>query len=114
MCPCLAWDKVGSRVARWYIFRPKIVIWINFGGPCNGRCYYILLVYGLLIHFMTIWYVLWQIGVFSPCWYIVPRKIWQPWFFRENKFCRFVLPCLLQSVDAVASLSPSEAVDTVA
>jgi hypothetical protein len=22
-----------SRVARWYIFKPKIPIWVNFGGP---------------------------------------------------------------------------------
>jgi hypothetical protein len=23
------------QVARWFIFRPKIVIWVNFGGSCN-------------------------------------------------------------------------------
>jgi hypothetical protein len=23
----------GSRVARWYIFKPNIYIWVNFGGP---------------------------------------------------------------------------------
>jgi hypothetical protein len=23
------------RVARWYIFRPKIAIWVNFGRSCN-------------------------------------------------------------------------------
>jgi hypothetical protein len=27
-----------SRVARWHILRPNIAIWVNFGGPCNGRC----------------------------------------------------------------------------
>jgi hypothetical protein len=26
------------RVARWHIFRPKIPIWVNFGGYSNGRC----------------------------------------------------------------------------
>jgi hypothetical protein len=24
------------RVARWYIFKPKIPVWVNFGGSCNG------------------------------------------------------------------------------
>jgi hypothetical protein len=24
---------VACRVARWFIFKPKIQIWINFGGP---------------------------------------------------------------------------------
>jgi hypothetical protein len=27
-----------SRVARWFIFKPKIAIWVNFGGPWNGKC----------------------------------------------------------------------------
>jgi hypothetical protein len=27
----------GSRVARWFVFKPKIRIWVNFGGSCNGR-----------------------------------------------------------------------------
>jgi hypothetical protein len=27
-----------SRVARWYIFKPKIPIWVNFEVSCNGRC----------------------------------------------------------------------------
>jgi hypothetical protein len=33
-------EKVGrnvrARVARWFVFKPKIQIWVNFGGPCNG------------------------------------------------------------------------------
>jgi hypothetical protein len=29
---------VPGRVARWYIFKPKIPIWVNFGESCNGRC----------------------------------------------------------------------------
>jgi hypothetical protein len=24
---------VGPRVARWLVFKPKIPIWVNFGGP---------------------------------------------------------------------------------
>jgi hypothetical protein len=47
----------------------KIIIWVNFGGTCNGSCCYILwpfrIFYARLVYFMVIWY-------------IVPRKIWQP------------------------------------
>jgi hypothetical protein len=25
--------SVARRVARWFLFRPKIPIWVNFGGP---------------------------------------------------------------------------------
>jgi hypothetical protein len=39
--------------------------------------------YGQLVYFTAI---LWQFGIlhghlvyFSPTWYVVPRKIWQPW-----------------------------------
>jgi hypothetical protein len=28
---------------------------------------------------MTIWHILWSFGIFSPFWYIVPRKIRQPY-----------------------------------
>jgi hypothetical protein len=35
------------RVARWFIFKPKIPIWVNFGGPWNGKCWYILGPYGI-------------------------------------------------------------------
>jgi hypothetical protein len=47
--PGSGWERI--RVARWYVFRPKIPIWINFGGSCKGWC----------------WYILW------PFWYIFPR-----------------------------------------
>jgi hypothetical protein len=30
------------RVARWFVFKPKLPIWVNFGGPLNGKCRYIL------------------------------------------------------------------------
>jgi hypothetical protein len=32
----------GGRVARWFIFRQKIIIWVHFGGSCNVRCWCIL------------------------------------------------------------------------
>jgi hypothetical protein len=31
-----------SRVARWFIFKPKIPVWVHFGGPWVGKCCYIL------------------------------------------------------------------------
>jgi hypothetical protein len=31
-----------DRVARWCIFKPKILIWLNFGGFWNGKGWYIL------------------------------------------------------------------------
>jgi hypothetical protein len=34
--------RVAFRVARWNIFKPKIPMWVNFGGSCNGRFWYIL------------------------------------------------------------------------
>jgi hypothetical protein len=31
-----------SRVARWFVFKPKIPILVKFGGPWNKKCSYIL------------------------------------------------------------------------
>jgi hypothetical protein len=64
------------RVARWYIFTPKIAIWVNFGRSCNGRCRYIVwpfdIFYGNLVYFV-------QFDIFYPVLVlIVPRKILQP------------------------------------
>jgi hypothetical protein len=28
---------VFCRVARWFVFKPKIPIWVNFEGSCNGK-----------------------------------------------------------------------------
>jgi hypothetical protein len=43
------------RVARWFVFKPKIQIWVNFRGSCYGRCRYILWtvgpIYGLFVIF---------------------------------------------------------------
>jgi hypothetical protein len=56
--------RVNNRVARWFVFKPKIQIWVNFGGSCNGRCWYILWTlspfYSLLLYFMDIW----KFGIF--------------------------------------------------
>jgi hypothetical protein len=48
----------GARVARWYIFKPKIPIWVNFGGPWNGKGWYIQWTFGVwcnhLVYLMSI------------------------------------------------------------
>jgi hypothetical protein len=36
-----------TRVARWLVFKPKMPIWVNFGGSCDGRCWYVLWPFGL-------------------------------------------------------------------
>jgi hypothetical protein len=28
-----------NRVARWFIFEPKIPIWVHCGGPWKGKCF---------------------------------------------------------------------------
>jgi hypothetical protein len=33
---------VFGRVARWFVFKPKIPIWVNFGGSCYVRYWFIL------------------------------------------------------------------------
>jgi spermidine synthase len=33
---------VCTRVARWFAFKPKIPIWVNFGVCCYGKSWYIL------------------------------------------------------------------------
>jgi hypothetical protein len=58
---------LDTRVARWYIFKPKLSIWGNFGGSCNGSCWYILwpfdLFYGHLVYFFATLYIY---GIFFP------------------------------------------------
>jgi hypothetical protein len=31
-----------GKVVRWFIFKPKIQIWVNFGGTRNGKGWYML------------------------------------------------------------------------
>jgi hypothetical protein len=72
------------RVARWYIFSPKIAIWVNFGGSCNRICWHILWPFGLfyahLVYIMVIWSILWPFDIFYGhlvhfvvIWYIFPH-----------------------------------------
>jgi hypothetical protein len=32
-----------------------------------------------LVYIIDIGYILWSFGIFFPLWYVVTRKIWQPW-----------------------------------
>jgi hypothetical protein len=64
-----------ATVARWYTY------FLHFGGSCNIRCWHILSVYFTAILYNLLPFgipILWSFGIFSPFWYVVPRKIWQP------------------------------------
>jgi hypothetical protein len=56
-----------TRVARWYVFNPKIQIWVNFRGSCNGKCWYILWPFGIsyshMVYFIAIRYIGWLFGI---------------------------------------------------
>jgi hypothetical protein len=62
--------QVWRRVARWFLFRPKIPIWVYSGGPRNGKCCYI---FWSFKYFTTIVYILWDIAYFLVIWYIFPH-----------------------------------------
>jgi hypothetical protein len=49
-----AWPD--GRVARWYLFKPKIPIWLNFGGASELK---------MLVYFMVIWNILQPFGTFN-------------------------------------------------
>jgi hypothetical protein len=60
---------VGTRVARRYILKPKIPIWVNFVGSCNGRCWYTNVLY-----FTANWCVYMPIwSILGSFWYILPN-----------------------------------------
>jgi hypothetical protein len=52
-----------SRVARWFLFKPKILIWVNFGGPYVD--------WKMLIYFMAIWNIYRHLGYFTGIWDIL-------------------------------------------
>jgi hypothetical protein len=62
--------QVSCRVARWYIFKPKIKIGVIFGVSCNGRFWNISWTFGPfyshLIYLIDIGYLLWYIGKIFP------------------------------------------------
>jgi hypothetical protein len=58
----------GCRAARWYVFKQKIPIWVNLGGPYIEKCGYIFwsfgIFYGHLEYCMAIWNILWPFGIY--------------------------------------------------
>jgi hypothetical protein len=44
------------RVARWFIFEPKIALWVNFGRLLNGK--------GFFLFTMAIWNIVRPFGIF--------------------------------------------------
>jgi hypothetical protein len=80
----------SGRVARWFLFKSKIQICVNFRGSSNGGCWYILCPFGQffghLAYVMAIWYIFRPFNIHinghlvysPPFWYVMPRKIWQP------------------------------------
>jgi hypothetical protein len=82
----------GVWVAKWFGFKPKIPIWVNFAGSCNRKSWYILCPFGQFYCYCknvrAIWLFLGRMVYFSPFWYFVPRKIWQP----------FSLLCVVPSI----------------
>jgi hypothetical protein len=87
-CSYLTWS-VG-RDARWYIFLPKIPIWLNFGVPWNGKCWYIdandictyvwYILRPLVILYFHLVYIhtLWSFGIIILFWYAIARKSGNP------------------------------------
>jgi hypothetical protein len=72
-----------GRVARWFVFKPKIPLWVNFGGPYidwkNGYIFEISgIFYRRLGYFMTIWYILCSFVTFFPFWYYGREKSGNP------------------------------------
>jgi hypothetical protein len=65
-------DGIFSYQTLWYI--------LEVLGVENSDIFYDLFgrLGGCYLNFIAMWYILWSFVVFSPFWYIVPRKIWQP------------------------------------
>jgi hypothetical protein len=71
----LAMEDVGIFYGRFGLFYCHLVYFT--------AVWSILLPFGLfychLLYFVAICYILWLFGIIFPFWYVVPRKIWQPW-----------------------------------
>jgi hypothetical protein len=48
----------------------------NFGTLYDGHLVYFSVIW---YTFVIIWHILLSFGIFSPLWYVAPKKIWQPW-----------------------------------
>jgi hypothetical protein len=72
-----------SRVARWFVFKPKIPSWVNVWEPWIGKCWYQF--YDHLEHFTDTWDILWPFGTmffhlvhFLHFWNHAPKKSGNP------------------------------------
>jgi hypothetical protein len=72
----MRWPEI--RVARWFVFKTKIPIWVNFGGSCNGKSWYVLWPFGVFycfwIYFRAPGYILWSFGIFSLFWFFLYQE----------------------------------------
>jgi hypothetical protein len=75
-------NRRKGRVARWFISKPKIPFWVNFGRSFDERCCYVLwpfgIVYGQLVSFMPFGAFCAYLVYFLWFWYFVPRKSGNP------------------------------------
>jgi hypothetical protein len=55
-----------------------------------------------MVYFMAIWYILGSFGNFSPFWYVVPWKIWQPCLKLENEKQTPKIICLHELLQKIA------------
>jgi hypothetical protein len=52
------------------------ILWL-----CGLFCSYV-------VYFVATWSILWLFGILLPFWYVVPRKIWQPWIELTESFAQ--------------------------
>jgi hypothetical protein len=97
---CKIWRFVVERIVVWRIVVWQIVvwhcttytpglpdglfsnqksqIWVNFGGPFNGKSWYVLwpfvIFYGHCVYFTAFWSSLWSFGIFFPIWNVWTKK----------------------------------------
>jgi hypothetical protein len=57
-----SFQRLESRVARWYIIKTKMAMWENIEGSCNGRWPFGKF-YGHLVYFTVIWYIFPRFGM---------------------------------------------------
>jgi hypothetical protein len=74
----LFYRHVPNRVARWYIFMPKLPIRVYFSGPWNINCWYILSYFRIFNDHLALWYILSRLVYAFSFWYVLQIKIWQP------------------------------------
>jgi hypothetical protein len=49
-----------------HTFKPKIPLWVNVGGPCSGRCWFILWPFGIFYGHLAFGLFYGNLGIFGP------------------------------------------------